>query len=192
MSIPSTITFDSLAKSNMPSEQKSALQRWYDSSKGPGGGNPLALAKLHVKAAGEGLRAGGESILVGGILGAVHAKLPGGLDVKPSATSTRAVPVDAVAGVLGLLAGTFMAQEECGKDLANAGAACLAVFSFRKSNDLVVKMTQAKGTQVALTVSQQAGLISKIGSEGGGPRWGNTMIHGDIGTDPIVSAGARL
>jgi len=197
MSIPSTITFDSLAQSNMPAEHKSAIRRWYDSASGPGGGSPLALAKLHMKAAGEGLRAGGESLLVGGALGALHAKLPTGLDMKPSASSTKGVPVDAVVGVLGLVGGTFAAQEEYGKDLANAGAAALAVFAFRKTNDLVVKMSQQKGTQTALTASQQAGLISKFGAEGGGwapgsRSWGTSMISGDAGVDPIVAAGARL
>lgn len=133
--IPAGITFQSLANSGMPPAQKSAVMKWYDRTLAAGGNteqSKLALAKLHVKAAGEGLRSGGESLLVGGILGAVHAQLPGGLDFKK-------IPIDAVAGVLGIAAGAVGAQMEVGKDLQNAGSAALAVFAFRKTNDLIVE-----------------------------------------------------
>ena len=191
--VPSTITFDSLANSGMPPAQKSAIRRWYESSQGPGGGSKLALAKLHAKSAGEGLRAGGESLLVGGLLGAIHAKNATGLDV-------RKVPVDAVGGVLGLVAGTLLAQEEVGKDLQNAGSAALAVYAFRKTNDLVVEaMIKATGITPGGGAALPANLktITKIDSTG-------AALHGDFGAgysgpgssdmgeDPIVRAARAL
>jgi len=180
-SVPSTITFDSLANSGMPPAQKSAIRRWYESSQGPGGGGKLALAKLHAKSAGEGLRAGGESLLVGGILGAIHAKRAAGLDFpigKPDATGrSQTLPADAIAGVVGLIAGTMMAQEEVGKDLQNAGAAALTVYAFRKTNDLLVEaQIKAAGGSISPTgeVLTAAGahnhnlgtLISKVDKKG--------------------------
>ncbi len=185
MSLPSTISFET-ATAAMPAQQKSALRRMVERSmEGYGaGGSKVALAKLHLKAAGEGLRAGGESLLVGGGLGALHAHLPGGLDFKK-------VPIDAVAGALGLLAGTFAAQEEIGKDLANAGAAALAVFAFRKTNDLVTDM-QVKRSGVTPgggAVANVAGkTISKFGGEGG---WANGSAS-DIGEDPIVRSARSM
>lgn len=200
MSVPSTITFDSLASSNMPPAAKSSIRRWYESSQGPGGGNPIALAKLHAKSAGEGLRAGGESLLIGGALGAFHAKSATGLDVKK-------VPIDAVVGAMGLVAGTMLAQEEVGKDLQNAGAAALAVYAFRKTNDLVVgAMIKAAGLTPGGGATIPAGMktITKIDATGAaihgdGRSWGTGFGAGhsgpgssDMGEDPIVRAARAL
>jgi hypothetical protein len=195
MTVPSTITFESLANSNMPPAQKSAIRKWYESSMGPGGGNKLALAKLHAKSAGEGIRAGGESLLVGGLLGAFHAKCPTGLDVKK-------MPVDALAGAIGLVAGTLMAQEEIGKDLQNAGAAALAVYAFRKTNDLVVEaMIKATGITPGGGAALPANLktITKIdatgaaihGDAGFGAGWSGPG-GSDMGEDPLVRAARTL
>lgn len=93
----------------------------------------LTPSMKQVNAAGQGLRAGGESLLVGGALGAAHAHLKGGLDFK-------GVPVDAVAGGLFLVGGVLGADEDVGRDLANAGAAALAVFAFRKVHDLTAEI----------------------------------------------------
>lgn len=191
MSVPSTITFDSLANSNMPPAQKSAIRRWYDSSMGPGGGNKVALAKLHVKAAGEAIRAGGESLLVGGALGALHQKSATGLDIKK-------VPVDAAAGAVLLLAGVLGAQEEVGKDLANAGAACMAVFAFRKTHDLLAEAAlKSSGFTPGGGAAQPFGTttIGKVNAAGvaiHGERrpWGS--FAGDFGSEPLVQAARGL
>src|SRR3990172_9167545 len=128
--LPTSLTFKELSESGMPAAQKSAIRRWYESVSG--GSSAMARAKLHAAAAGQGIRQGGEALLVGGLLGAAHVELKTGLDV-------RKVPVDAVVGVLGLLGGAAMAHEEFGVDLRNAGAAGLAVFSFRKTHDLLAE-----------------------------------------------------
>lgn len=175
--IPAGITFQSLAQSGMPAQQQSSVVKWYNKTLAAGGNteqSKLALAKLHVKAAGEGLRAGGESLLVGGILGAVHAQLPGGLDFKK-------VPIDAVAGVLGIAAGAVGAQMEVGKDLQNAGAAALAVFAFRKSNDLIVEAKlRAVGFKVPVGGSPGAVRPANIG-----------FAIGKGDTELAANAGAR-
>jgi hypothetical protein len=118
---------------------------------------------------------------VGGILGAIHAKRAAGLDFpigKPDATGrSQTLPADAIAGVVGLIAGTMMAQEEVGKDLQNAGAAALTVYAFRKTNDLVVEaQIKAAGGSISPTgeVLTAAGahnhnlgtLISKVDKKG--------------------------
>jgi hypothetical protein len=161
----------------MPAEHKSAIRKWYDSQIASGD-NKVALAKLHVKAAGEGLRAGGEALLVGGALGAMHAYLPGGLDYKR-------VPMDATVGMIFLASGTLGAQHEAGKDLANAGATCLGIFAFRKTNDLIVEMRKS-GTKI--------GKASFGFEREPGTSWGHTSGPSTIDEDedPIIAAARAL
>jgi hypothetical protein len=131
----------------------------------------MARAKLHAAAAGQGLRQGGESLLVGGLLGAASVELKTGLDVKK-------VPIDAVVGVLGLVGGAAMAHEEFGVDLRNAGASALSVFSYRKTQAfLAAKKTAAGGTPGFTVHGDDEGFVP----------------HGDIGAeDPIIAAARFL
>ncbi len=135
-SMPTSLTVGELANSGMPTSQQSAIRRWYESAKG--GSNAMARAKLHAAAAGHGLRQGGESLVIGGILGAAHTQLKTGLDVKK-------VPIDAVVGVLGLVGGAALAHEDYGVDLRNAGSAALAVFAFRKTHDVLAEKMRQQG-----------------------------------------------
>jgi hypothetical protein len=182
------ITYDNLAKAGLPAQTKTSIRQFYEQHLA-NGRDPIALAKLHANAAGQGLRAGGEAILVGGVLGAAHAHLRGGLDVKK-------VPIDAVAGVLGIVAGTFAAQEEVGKDLANAGAACLAVFSFRKTQDLVaeIKLKQSGITPGGGATTNQIKISkAQFGAEHESYGWASgSEVAGDFGEDPVVTAARGL
>jgi hypothetical protein len=198
--IPDGITFSSLEKSGAPRSEVSAIKRWYDRTLANQGNtveSKIALAKLHVKAAGEGLRAGGESLLIGGALGAVHAKLPGGLDMKVgTGANIQQVPIDAVVGVLGLVGGAVGAQMDVGKDLQNAGSAALAIFAFRKTNDLMVtaafKAAAAAGQQkTPLPVTIGHPVIAGEGRSS----WAHSSAHQrgqgrgpDMGEDPIATA----
>jgi hypothetical protein len=159
--LPGSLTVHELSESGMPEAQKSAIRRWYENAKG--GSSAMARAKLHAAAAGEGLRQGGESLLVGGMLGAAHVQLKTGLDVKK-------VPIDAVVGVLGLLGGAAMAHEQYGSDLRNAGAAGLAVFSFRKTYALLAEKKKKAGgtpggTFTGEDFNDQGNFNSDIGAE---------------------------
>lgn len=136
MSLPSTLTVSELQASGAPG--MSSIRRWYESARG--GSSAMARAKLHAEAAANGLRSGGESLIVGGLLGALHVEK--GLDYKK-------VPVDAVVGGLGLVAGAALAHEQYGKDLANAGSAALAIFSFRKTYEFLAEKKKADGKPVA-------------------------------------------
>jgi hypothetical protein len=151
----------------------------------------LSPTRKQINAAGQGLRAGGESLLVGGALGAAHAHLKGGLDFK-------GVPIDAVAGIAGLIGGTLGADEEIGRDLANAGAAALAVFAFRKVHDLTaeVKLKQSGATagggaatgQIRISKAQ-FGAEGRSGILGRGRANANASFNGE---DPIVAAARGL
>lgn len=116
-----------IESSNMPSRHKSALRKWFDDAKG--GMSLSRVGSRHISAAGSGIRQGGEAIMVGGALGLAHAQLPTGLDVK---IGKAKLPMDGVAGVLGMVAGIGMAHEEYGTDLRNAASSCLSVFTFRQ------------------------------------------------------------
>lgn len=167
--VPSHITFDTLAKSNMPPAQKTAIRRWYESIQGDGAQAAMARAKLHASAAVEGVRAGGESLMVGGILGGLAATLPDGLDYQ------KKFPIDAAVGIMGIAGGAVLAHEHIGGDLKNAGAAALAVFSFRKSFGVVAEMRKKAGKAVAQFNGEDGGDDSDIGAE-----------------DPIVAAARYL
>ena len=163
--IPSNMTVKELQDSGAPGV--SAIRRWYESARG--GSSAMARAKLHAAAAGQGMRQGGESLLVGGLLGALHAKK--GLDFKK-------VPLDAAAGVVGLIGGAALAHEEFGVDLRNSGAAALSIFGFRKTYDFLVAKMRAKG--------QEPGGKFAGDDEGFVP-------HGDFGAeDPIIAAARFL
>ena len=141
--VPTLISYDSLVKSGLPAEQKSAIRRWYESQIASGD-NRAALAKLHVRAAGETFRATGESLVMGSVLGAVHAISPTGLDIK-------GIPVDGVGMVLMGIAGIAAAQEEGAKDIANCGAACAAILAFRKTHDLFATMAKRNNPSSSVT-----------------------------------------
>lgn len=165
-SIPSNLTVKELEEAGAPGV--SNLKRWFDSAKGAG--NAMARAKMHAAAAGNGLRQGGESLLVGGLLGAASVQLKTGLDVKK-------VPIDAVVGALGLVGGAALAHEEFGKDLANAGAASLSIFAYRKTQAFLAEKARAAGKTPGFEVH---------GDDEG-------FVHGDFGAeDPIVSAARFL
>ena len=137
MSVPSTLTVGEME--GLPSAQKSAIRAWYDRVKS--GGNMAAKAKAVASSGAHGMRAGGESLLMGGILGAASVELKTGLDYKK-------VPVDAVVGVLGILGSVGLAATEGAEysaDLRNSGAAALAIFSFRKTQDLLAEKKRKKG-----------------------------------------------
>lgn len=130
------ISYRSIAGSNLPGHQKSALARLVERVGGPGAA--LSRAKAHAMATGNAVRQGGESVVVGGLLGVAHVELKGGLDVKK-------VPVDAVGGAACLIAGVALAHEEYGRDLTNAGAAALSVFAFRKTAEFAAKKKLERG-----------------------------------------------
>lgn len=163
--IPSNLTIKELEESGAPGV--SAIKRWFDSAKGAS--NAVARAKLHAAAAGNGLRQGGESLLMGGLLGAASVHLKTGLDVKK-------VPLDGAVGVLGLVGGAALAHEEFGKDLANAGAAGLTVFAYRKTQAFLAEKARAAGKTPGFEVH---------GDD-------EAFVNGEIGEDPIVAAARFL
>jgi len=125
-------TLAAVHSSNLSYGQKSAIRRMYERLSGSGG---LARAKSHVAATGHAVRQGGESLIVGGALGALHQQQGLDMNIKGKVT----VPVDGVVGAVGLIGGVAMAHEEFGADLRNMGAAAAAVFAFRKTAEFVAR-----------------------------------------------------
>lgn len=168
MSVPTNLTFAEMQ--GAPPDVKSKIRRWYDSVQT--GSNAMARAKQHAAAAGQGIRQGGESLLVAGILGAASVELPNGLD-------HQGIPIDAALGVTNLVAGVAFAHEEFGSDLRNAGSACLAVFAFRKTQDLLAEKKRARGQVPGFAAAK------------------TSNVHGDydfssMGEDPIIAAAKLL
>jgi hypothetical protein len=129
-------------KSNMHPAAKSEIGKWMEQFR-DGGGVIVAKAGAHALATVDVIREYGEAGLTGAALGALHARLPNGLDVPLSAqaaagstTTTPAaadIPIDFVGAVL--LAGVAIAMpsQPASVDARHIGAACATVFSFRKT-----------------------------------------------------------
>lgn len=187
--IPSTLTFQSLANSGViPPSQKSAIRAAYDRliAEGSGAQSAAARAKLHMTAAMEGVRATGEAGVFGAVLGAVHASCKTGLDVKIPGTR-HTMPLDGAGALIGVLAGAAAAAEPhgIGKTFINGGAACMAIFSFRKVHDLLqdLKVKRAGGVPGA-----------GVAIEGVDPKISKAQFAGesDFGTDGTGwAAGSR-
>ena len=106
--IPATLTVGELERAGMPASAKSQMRRWYESIKdGDTQAGLAARAKLHAGAAIDGIRMGGESLVAGGILGALAATLPNGLDYEK-------IPLDAAGGAICLFAGAALAHVHYG------------------------------------------------------------------------------
>lgn len=133
------ISYRSIAHSG--GGHRSALSRLVGHLGGPSAA--LSRAKAHAMATGNAVRQGGESVVVGGLLGVAHVELKGGLDVNVAGKAR--LPIDAVGGAACLAAGIALAHEEYGRDLTNAGAAALSVFAFRKAGEFAAKKKLERG-----------------------------------------------
>ena len=135
--------------SNMASEHKSAIRSFWEQAKGRSS-SIMSRGGAHLRSTGATVRQGGESLLVGGLLGAAHVELPNGLDVKIP-NSTIAIPVDGAIAVGGMVGGILLANEEGGTDLRNAGASAASVFAFRKTYDFLAAKKKSSGGKVGGT-----------------------------------------
>ncbi len=180
MTLPS-ITYSSMEAAGLPAPLKSQMRNWIDRTLAASGNtqeSARAIAKLHVSAAVEGVRATGEATVFGAILGGAHAFLPNGLDVKIPGTKIN-MPLDGAGAVLGVIAGVFAAQEPygIGKTLIQGAASCASVFSFRKVHDLMVELGTAKSGVTpgggATTASLQDGKIGKAAVFAGEGKFGS-------------------
>lgn len=137
------ISYQSLASSNLPVRQKSAIARMVERM--GGGGAAMSRVKAHAMATGNAVRQGGESVVVGAALGFAHVELPNGLDVKVPGQPNVKLPVDGIGGAACMIAGVALAHEEFGKDLTNAGAAAVSIFAFRKTAEFAAKKKAERG-----------------------------------------------
>lgn len=174
----------------MPSQLRTMVKKWYTSNVVEG--DAATMVKLHASAAAEGVRATGESAVMGSLLGAFHAVNKTGLDVTVPGTSHK-VPVDAIGALLGLAGGVAAASAPhgMGKTVANAGAACAAVYGFRQVNDLIAKLkAKQSGATPGGGAAPGSVTISKasFGGEGGWADGSRGRFHGE---DPVLAAARR-
>jgi hypothetical protein len=169
--------------SNIPSRQKSLIRRYYENALGHGG-RGLGRVKAHAMGAAHVLRQGGESVVVGAALGALHVELPTGLDVHIG--SSPAIPADAVLGVVGLAGAVLLAHEEVSSDLRNAGSAAATVFAFRKTHDFLAARAASKGVTPGSVVAATSSASTA------GATAATAAAHGDFGEDPITQLARSL
>lgn len=155
---------------------KSSIRRWYESIV-PGSAH-MQRAKHHLTVAGEAVRGGGEGLVVGAVLGAAHASLPTGLDIKLPIGEGRSahLPADAVLAALALVGSAAMAPNEAvGTDLRNTGIAAAGIFAFRKTADFVALKNAQSGRTTYSSLAAHGDDESYMGAE-----------------DPVVAAARNL
>ncbi len=166
------------------------------------GGNPnrymsYDAARKHARTTGDVLRSGGESVVVGAVLGIVNASRADGLDVRTSLTNKAGLPIDGAAALAFGVAAIASAQEDYSKDFVNASAAAAAIFAFRKASDMVTEMNLKKSGATPGGGALIPGKISKASFGGERRSYGNGFVgsrlnNASMGEDPIVVAGQRL
>lgn len=162
------IVYDSSLR---PSAQKSIIRKWGDAITMGGVTDLLrtsekAVGVGHVAAFLHSVRATGESLVTGSLLGAVSGS--GGLDRK-------GVPLDLAGGAAAIGAGVVLAHSELGITLRTAGHTAMGIYGFRK-------------TEEWLGVRKKAAFA-------GEDDWGGETVDtdgSDAGADPIVQAAQGL
>lgn len=114
----------------------SPISKWFESMKSRGT-SVYGHHRHHIEKAAGVVRQGGESIVVGGLLGALATQRSLDYAVKVSATNTLNIPIDGAVGVMALAASMVPSLSEVHADLKNAGSAALAVAAFRKTQVLL-------------------------------------------------------
>ena len=193
----------------IPTQAASGLGKMFASLAGDS--RNLTKAKRHILQAGHATRLYAESALVGGALGAIHAANPQvGLDIivrKPQAATVDpktgvmgapkaavTVPADlafAVAAGVASLVTAGMGVEGGSADLRNAGAAGLAVFSFRMGADIVAAKLRAMKKPSGGTVPSLVSLQKEVTAAALHGDYGQGTIGAD-GRDPILTKAALL
>ncbi len=144
------------------SASHSTVRRWIEKVANDTGNR---FVKSHAEELALTIRQVGEGGVVGAVLGAVDSEI--GLDVKE-------VPLDLVLAVAGSGAAMYYAREEFSHDLRNVGSHSLAIFSFRKTKELIAVMKGGKSS-VAGEEDEAEESASDVGEE-----------------DPIVQAARDL
>lgn len=128
--------YDAVASSNLGSQEKSALRRVFDQA--------MALPDFmrpnvkQVHGALSSMRVGGESIMMGLLLGSMNALRKEGLDI-------HGVPADLALAVAGLGGSAFAAKSEMAPDARTMGGNALTVFTFRTTDALIRAKRVATG-----------------------------------------------
>lgn len=93
--------------------------------------------KSTAKEGGLAVRQVGTGVVVGSVLGAIHAELKAGLD-------PHGVPIDAVVAVGGIAGALMYAGEEYAPDLRNVGTAGATIFAYRKTDAFLSEKKAAR------------------------------------------------
>jgi hypothetical protein len=146
-------------------------------------------------------------------MGAIHCTAKGGLDVALDKNQKYLLPLDGLIGLGAMVSSVMMAGEDYSGDLANVGAACIAIFGFRKTTDWMAKSARKDGkvpgyqkglpylNAEGYTPKDQATRDSIVATRDAAAKaqaasykasFGADYSHSGFGADPIMAAGRRL
>jgi hypothetical protein len=143
-------------------------------------------AKSHALGFGQGVRASGEGVIVGGLLGMAAAVIPGGLD-QHMGMLPKPVPLDGVFGSLALL-GTAMAGADhpVSTDLSNAAAVSFGILGFRKMQDYI-HQRQISVSSIKAKLGPKGAKVAGEGRMGSGRgRMSSLGIFAGESVDPVA------
>lgn len=132
--------YETIAQSNIPRKDKSAIMNWVDNMAEGFGARYLdnrGNGPEHVTTAVDVIRGDGEGLVIGGALGALHAQF--GLDIKR-------VPADLALSILTGLLSVGRSGKESSADLRNVSVSAISVFAFRKTDALLSELKKATGS----------------------------------------------
>jgi hypothetical protein len=169
-----------IIRSNLPSGEKNAILRFLGSAGSRvqsyghrAGGFALGVARASHRSAPVATAVG---MATGGVLGALHVKLPQGLDIKGKAPADLIASITATAIAMGAgRFGGFTVAHHAKTVAISAGA----IFTFRKTVDLVSELERRKGRAPGGTVGMKRTALP-----------GPATHHGD--EDPLAAFARTL
>ena len=179
------MVLDSVESSNLPSREKSQIRKWVEQVHG-GIRKYGGKARTYGGQVAQVMRDGGEAVLVGGSLGALHAELKTGLDVQ---VGKARIPIDGIVAVVGMGGAVAAAETDFAQDARNLGTDALTILTFRKTHDWIAEKKIARGEVPGSAVLPKAG-GSKM--HGDGVEGDGVEGDDDMGADPVEAAARAL
>lgn len=165
--------YDSVLSSNLRSDEKSGLRRWFEKAVELDLPKTLRPSRQQLHGGFSAFRQGAESLITGGLLGAINVESPGGL-------APGGVHIDAIAGGLLLAGSAIGAESDMAPTARNIGAVCTGVFGMRATQNFLLEKRLSKGQ--ALPKHLQYGSTHS----------GDVPARADVSKDPIVLAAEGL
>ena len=174
----SELVFSSVAKSNIPADEKRSIIRQFFDKMDSGSSGGMSRFSRGMTDTARVVRQSSESLAAGAAFGAIHATT--GLDIAGK------VPADLATGLVGAVGSVYM-DNEFSEDVRNVAAAGMTTFGFRQMYGFIAEKKIAAGS-APVGAMRPLPVFSKMAPSGASKVAGDD----DIGEDPIVALAKSL